>query len=80
MCGLVSLRLLNLLCLPFLSVIKHLFVMQNKLLRVTLGWGLGHLVTSLGVVVLDLLETKPLCNLKLFDLLSFKCNVSQGLV
>lgn len=45
--------------------------MQNKLLSVSLDWGWGHFVTSLGAV-LDLLETKPLCNLELFDLQSFK--------
>lgn len=30
--------------------------MQNELLGVTLGWGLGHPVTSPGSFVLELLE------------------------
>lgn len=44
--------------------------MQTKLLSVTLDWGLGHLVTSLGVVVLDLLEDQALVSTK--AVLSFK--------
>lgn len=58
-----------------LRVTRHLFLVQNKLLSLILAPGLGHLGTSLGLV-LDQSEATALCKLKLFDLQSLLKHVS----